>query len=298
MNSRAFLPLLVILVSAGCTGSKAYLERGNKLFDSGKYEEASLNYRKAIQKDRKSGEAYYKLALSQMRLNQPQNAYADLIRAAELSPGNNTIQIALADSSIRIYRQEPSHPQVLYDRAAKIVTEQPDPNAFDTLRLRGYLAAIDRKPDQAISYLQKANQVRPMQPEVVVALAQALIQNQRFAEAETLCQQLIKSDGQYAPVYDLLYSAYRSNNRPDLAEGVLKSKIANNPSQPEYVLELASYYASAGKRNEISPLIQNLLDRRPPLPRINLQVGNFYASIGDWQEAFRLLEQGAKQYPQ
>ena len=46
-----------------------YITRGNQLFASGKYEDAVLNYRNAIKKDPKSGEAFYRLALALFRTN-------------------------------------------------------------------------------------------------------------------------------------------------------------------------------------------------------------------------------------
>ena len=57
-------------VSACIATKQSYVSKGNKLYDAGKYADASLNYRKAIQKDPNFGEAYYRLGLSAIKQDQ------------------------------------------------------------------------------------------------------------------------------------------------------------------------------------------------------------------------------------
>ena len=79
--------LLTMLGVSACAVSPAqYVQKGNALFDSGKYADAEINYQKALQKDPNLGEAYYRLGLTKMREAQPAEAYRVLSRAAELLP--------------------------------------------------------------------------------------------------------------------------------------------------------------------------------------------------------------------
>ena len=58
-----------LAILPGCSASKqSYLAKGNKFFAAGKYDEAALNYRAAIQKDAAFGEAYYRLGLTAIKL--------------------------------------------------------------------------------------------------------------------------------------------------------------------------------------------------------------------------------------
>ncbi len=52
MKKVAGVCMLLVAITA-CTTKRGYLEKGNVLFEHGKYEDAVLNYRNAIQKDRK-----------------------------------------------------------------------------------------------------------------------------------------------------------------------------------------------------------------------------------------------------
>ena len=61
--------LLSLVFAGGCSHTaKSYLQSAKKYFDSGKYEDAIILYKKAIQKDPKSGEAYYRMALADLKL--------------------------------------------------------------------------------------------------------------------------------------------------------------------------------------------------------------------------------------
>ena len=62
-----FLVAPVVLALVGCNrdpkaASKRYVDIGNKYYGREKYKEASILYRKALQKDLKNPDAYYRLA--------------------------------------------------------------------------------------------------------------------------------------------------------------------------------------------------------------------------------------------
>ena len=54
--------------------------------NGGQYKPAQIMYKRALSKDPKYGEAYFKLALTSLKLNQPVNAVPALRRSIELLP--------------------------------------------------------------------------------------------------------------------------------------------------------------------------------------------------------------------
>ena len=67
-----FLPL--VLIAASCSRdpkvqAQRYVENGNKFYARAKYKEASIMYRRALQKDLRFGEAYYRLGLTDLKLH-------------------------------------------------------------------------------------------------------------------------------------------------------------------------------------------------------------------------------------
>src|SRR4051795_5233200 len=97
---------LVTLALVSCNRDPNYLkqryvESGTKYFDAGRYKEASIMYRKAIDKDRKYGLAWYKLALVDLKQGQVAAAVPALRRAVELtkpgSPESNDAYLKISE---------------------------------------------------------------------------------------------------------------------------------------------------------------------------------------------------------
>src|SRR5215470_18778764 len=81
------------LAFTGCTSDpnvrkQKYLESGQRYFDKGKYREAAIQFQNAIQVDPRFAEAHYKLAQTQMKLQNWNAAYPELQRTLELQPEN------------------------------------------------------------------------------------------------------------------------------------------------------------------------------------------------------------------
>src|SRR5579864_2855195 len=100
-KSWVCLPL-VLLVLAGCTRdpkvrAQRYLDNGNKFFAKAKYKEASIMYRRALQRDLRNGEAYYRLALTDLKLGAFGDAAGMLRRGLEFQPTNADAATKLAE---------------------------------------------------------------------------------------------------------------------------------------------------------------------------------------------------------
>ncbi len=290
--------LVVSLIAlSGCSATKeAYVAKGNKLFAAGKYVDASLNYRKAIQKDAGYGEAYYRLGLAAIKLEQPREAYAALFRAVQLLPGNLEGKKKFADVCLSIYLADPSHPQALYTQIGKLSDEflSRNRNSYEGLMLKGYLASTDRKPQEAIAYFRKAVQVNHSNAGVITELAELLLQNGEVQEGETLAMNLIaRKKTSYGPVYDLMYKFYLDAGQPADAENILRTKVNNNPKSADYALQLARHYNRTHNTAEMTATLQRLLNDPKDFPRARLWVGDFYLGLRDYPAAIAYYQQGA-----
>ena len=143
-----WVAIAALLVFSGCKTKQSYLTAGNKLFEAGKYADASINYRKAIQKDPQFGEAHYRLGLVALKQGDARQAYAELSRAVELLPGNDDAKEKLGDLCLKAYLTDPRRPVALYNRTAQLAEQLLAKNAssFEGLKFKGFLALSDRKP--------------------------------------------------------------------------------------------------------------------------------------------------------
>ena len=304
LNAAAAIVISCTLLQCSCTLSpeaakrKAF-ERGVKLYNSGHYAAASLEFRKAIQKDSKFGEAYLRLGLSESKQAQFQQADAAFNRAVMLMPANPEPKIQLAELYLTSYMADPHKPAALYHRISEIAGQllSADAHSFPGLRLKGYLAAADNKPKDAIDSFQRAHQVKPDEPDVVAMLVQNLFRDRQSQAGESLALSFIQKHKTYAPLYDILYGHYKDANAAAEAEKILKLKVANNPDSSLFVTQLCRYYWAAGKRDQMTPLLENLAAHPGNYTNPYLDAGNFYAEIHDWAAAIGQYEAGLKANP-
>jgi tetratricopeptide (TPR) repeat protein len=280
---RRSLPVLCALAFAGCGGSpQSYVDRGNRYVEAGQYADAAIQYQKAIQKDPRLGDAHYRLGLLNLKRNQPAAAYRSLALAADLLPANEEVLSQLGKLSLTLYNADPKHPQQLYEQATKMADKLigMKPAGYDGNLLKGALSMADRKPAEAALLLQKAIAAKPGDPDAELGLARALAQDNKAQEATVLAQELVGKSKNYGPAYDFLYQQLEAAGKHDEAGNVLKMKVANNPKEAAYVVELARYYAVAQKPADVDATIATLIARPADFPDGRLVAGDFYIADG------------------
>ncbi|HEV8043270.1 MAG TPA: tetratricopeptide repeat protein [Bryobacteraceae bacterium] len=286
---------------AGCGVRKeSYLAKGNQLFAAGRYEDASLNYRKAIQKDVNYGEAYYHLGLTAIKLDQGVMAYQALLRAVQLLPDNDAAKEQYADVCLSFYLADSSHPQALYTQISKLSDEllSKNGNSYEGLMLRGYLAATDRKPTEAIDFFRKALRINPSNTGVETELVHLLLQNGDVRGGQELAMDLItRQKTTYGPLYDQMYDFYLEAHRVSDAENVLQAKVRNKPREADCILQLARHYNRLQKSAEMQATLGRLLDNPAVFPAARLQVGDFYLGLRDYATALSYYQKGLDANP-
>jgi predicted Zn-dependent protease len=234
--------------------------------------------------------------LVDLKAGKPREAYAALASAANLLPDRTDVKVTLADLLLVSYAADKSRPAAFYTHLKKLADEltAQDPNSYDGLRIKGYLAWSDEQVKEAEAYFRKANSVRPMMPDLVVSWVQVLFRAGQPDEAERVALQLIQTHKDADLIYDALYGHYRAVNQLAQAEDILRSKASNNPGNIDYAVQLAAFYAGAGKRDQMTAVLQRVLDDPKTFPAAHLKVGDVYASMYDWPEAMRQYQEGAK----
>jgi predicted Zn-dependent protease len=286
-----------LLSLTGCGRNlQFYIESGNRLYDAGKYDDATIQYRKALQKDAKSGEAHYRLALVELKLEKPIQAYGELQRAVELMPDHIQALFRLGQLALTIYNADSRHPAQLYQQAAKMAAlllgKQPD--GFEGNLLQGALDLVDKKPEDAVARLRGALKAKPDDATAKLGLARALVENRQTEAGLDLARQLIQQDKTFGAAYDFLYERYALAGRADQAENTLKQKVSNNPNQVAFVLELARYYVTQRRPADVSGALRRLTDSPKDFPDGPLLAGDFYASLGEPDQALPQFEAGLR----
>ena len=299
---RLLVTALCLILLVACNRdprvvSRKYVDSGNKYFDKGKYKEASIMYRRALTKDMRYADAWYRLGLTNMKLRIPGEARRDFSRAMEIDPGNTDAIVKLGDIDLIFYLLDPQGNRALLPDLKDLAQQlfKKDPKSFDGLRFTGYVALMQKDRKTAIQKFEAANQVKPDQPDLVLSLVQTLFQDGQNDAAEKFAKDLIEKQKTYGSMYDILYLYYVRNSHPELGEEVLKKKIANNPTQGSVLLQLAFHYYMTNRKPEMTATLQRLTSNPKVFPDNHMQVGDFYERVRDFDNALQQYDQGQKE---
>ncbi len=305
MKSRKLLLLLpVVFFVASCSRdpkvqAQRYVENGNKFFEKAKFKEASIMYRRALQKDLKFGEAYYRLALAEIQLTAYGDAVRSLRRAVELQPDNADAAVKLADIYMVASTQDKQNTKEYLKEAKDLADKllEKDAKSYDGHRIEGQIALLENDAPRAVAQLQAATLAKPDQTDVAMAYFQALAANKQTDEAEKLALNVLDKHPTFAPMYDALYVYYMNAKKPAQGEDVLKRKVENNRGKANFRVQLASYYLFTQQRAEYDKTMQPLNDEKQ-YPDGHLVAGDFYFNRArDFGAARTQYEAGAKAFP-
>ncbi len=298
----ALLCALLLALLAACNSdpkalSRRYVANGNKYFSRGQYKEASILYRRALAKDLRSPDAWYRLGLVNARLGELPDARKDFSRAMELDAANTDAVVQLGDLDLAFYLLDPPGGRAYLADLKEITGRmlKQNPRSFDGLRFAGNIALAQNDTAGAILKFQQANLVKPDQPDLTLTLVQTLFAARRDEEAESLANGLIAREKTFLPLYDALYVHYMRGNRPELAEQVLRQKIANNPRQGACLVELAFHYFVRHRAADVAAAIERLTSNPKTFPDGRLEAGDFYVRVRDYPAALLQYAQGERQ---
>jgi tetratricopeptide (TPR) repeat protein len=305
MPSRKILAIVpLLLIVASCSSdpkvqAQRSVDNGNKFFTKGRYREAALMYRRALQKDLKFGEAYYRLGLTELKLSAYGDAAHALRRAVELQPANTDAMTKLADLFLLAAFSDPQHSAQYTKEATELGGKlvHLDAKSYDGHRILAQIALVGNKPDEAVKEFEIANAAKPNTPELVTMYFEALVRNNQFPEGEKLAWDLVEKQKNYAPIYNTLYVQYMKRNQPDQGEKVLKLKVENNPQRANYAIELAQHYYLTNHRPQMDAMIQRLHDEKT-YPEGHLLAGDFFFfRLRELDHAQDEYEAGMKAFP-
>ena len=295
------LCLAIIGVPAGCGRNPAadaqkLVEVAHRHFRSGKYAQASIIYRRALQKDRRLGKAYYWLGLTELKREKPLNAIGSFFRAFELQDGTYDAYEPLAKMLIVSYRT--GRASTKHSRAAlnelNAKEEQRNPRSKHLPFIRGEMLLADGEPAGAVQMLATALERNPTDHLITLPLFRALEGSGKTAEAEALARARVAQHTDFDDMYDLLCRLLARQNRWSDVEQTRKQQIAASPSRITPRIELATFYLRRGRQDDAKAVLQSILaDRKDGY----LPVGDFYLRSFDPREAIPVYQQGLQKDP-
>ncbi len=322
MRSIRLIPVLVaaLLALVSCSrdpnvAKKHYLDNGNKYFEKGRYKEAVIMYRNALQKDQRYGEAHYRLGLTDLKLGQIPPAVHEFRVSMELLKKDGPEGVEHWDSVVKlseIYLAVAHDKQYMaeVDQNCKDLLAR-DPNSFDGHRLTGdldYVRATQafqtaRKDEglellhSAIDEYRKADSIKPGNQGVRMQLARSLTYSGDFDSAEKLYQEVIDKDKTFEGAYTELYKLYMFRGKPDEGEKILRVAFQNNPKKYTFLRALALHFSMLHRRDDMLAVLQEIKSHAKDFDQAYIVVGEFYMLLGDGDSAIKEFREGIDKDP-
>src|SRR5260370_40091160 len=106
-----------------------------------------------------------------------------------------------------------------------------------------------------------------------IALADSLILEQDFPEAEKIYASLVAKNKSFTPGYIQLYKLYMVQNRITDAENLLKQAVASNPKEFGYLTLLGRHYYAAKRKDDMVRVLDQIKSHAKEYPDAYLTVG-------------------------
>jgi len=312
---------------AGCTNpekAKAdHVAKGEAYLKDSKFQEASLEFRNAIQIDDNYAAAHWGLARAFEGLERYPEMLTELQKTITKDGNNLDARLKLGNYYLAGYR---GRPEILAeaDRLAKEVLAK-DPKNIEGHILMGSVLFHQNQKDKAFEELNTAVNIDPNRVESYLSLARFLVVNKEPAKAEELFKKAI-SVNYNSPLAHSEYGKFlaQSNRQPeaeaelrravevgpkdrdarfilasyyfvtrqvDKAEEQYKAMVGLDPNKPENHVILADFYVAMNRPDDAVQTLQNLLSKSPDYVQGRYRLGEILLGKGDTQGASAQIEE-------
>ncbi|MFT3868838.1 MAG: tetratricopeptide repeat protein [Nibricoccus sp.] len=230
--------LLCGLVLGGCSpqAKKArYLEQADRNFQSGKYDEAEINYKNILKIDGQNPQAFARLGLIYAEQGRIGQAVPFVLKARELQPDNLDLRLKIAQLNLLV-----GNPKDAQAEADYVLTHRPqDPEAPLVL------AAATTKPKD-VAALRSRFETLPAGAPVLTALGLMELRQGNAKAAEPLLRQALTLNPKFAAAHSGLGHLYLQQNDKTHAIESFRSGAENSPTRSPFRLQYAQFMIQTG----------------------------------------------------
>ena len=288
----------VLLMAACTTPEKAkaqHVARGQALLKDKKFQEASLEFRNALQIDDKLADAHWGLANAYEGLQRYQEAFEEMKQVVALDANNLDVRVRLGNYYLMGSKQSPAGISEA-ERLAKEVLQK-DANHIEGHILMGSVLFAQNHKTEAFAELNRAIEIDPKRVESYLSLARFHAQTNDLATAESIYQRAISVNGSSALAHYEYGKFLVQIQRLDNAETEFQKAVQVDGNNREARFILASFYLvnrQFGKAEEAYKALAEL-DKDKPEGRSVL--ADFYSSTGRIDEALAIYKEVVAKSP-
>ena len=255
-----------------------YLEKGDALFRQGRYAEAVLQFRNAVQIDPRLAQAHYELGRTYLRLGDGELAYREFLATAELEPKNIEAHLQLASLLVA-----GGHSQEARETVEHVLALEPR-NAR-AHRILGTAYAAGHDLPHAIDEYRRAIDLDPAEVGAYADLGNADLATGKLVEAEEVFRKATGVDPKSSPAHIALGRFYFSQHKMAEAEAEMWAAAKLDPRSPVPRLQIEELYLEEHRPADAERICAELKSIAPEDPQAYRALGLFYESTGQREKA-------------
>src|SRR5215203_2152486 len=286
------LLLATAILLAGCANPEktkaGHLSKGEAYLKDSKYQEASLEFRNALQIDDKLGAGHWGLARAFEGLERFPEMLDELRKTVTLDKENLDARIKLGNYFIAGSRNRAD----IIAESERLATEilQKDPNNIEGRILMGSVLFAQNQKDKAFAELNRAIELNPKRVESYLSMARFYVVTNERDKAEDLYKKAISVNAN-APVAHTEYGRFLiQSNRPAEAEAELTKAVEVGPTDRNARFFLASYYLINRQFDKAEAAYKGLAALEPDKPESQAVLADFYSSINRSDDSVRMYQ--------
>ena len=293
------LLLAVAVSSTGCANpakAKAdHVKKGEAYLKESKFQEASLEFRNAIQIDDKHADGHWGLARAFEGLERFPEMIDELRKTINLDQNNLDARVKLGNYYI-VGGRTRADVITEADRLAKEVLAK-DPNHIEGHILMGNVFFAQQQKDQAYAELNRAIQIDPNRIESYLSMARFYLASGEPAKAEEIYKKAISVNANSPMVHTEYGKFLTQSNRPAEAEAELRKAVEVGPKDRTARFVLASYYLVNRQFDKAEESYKELAAIDPDKPEGQAVLADFYSAINRSDDAIRIYQDVLKKSP-
>ncbi|MCA1593943.1 MAG: tetratricopeptide repeat protein, partial [Acidobacteria bacterium] len=306
-RSVGALLLLVVLafaaLAAGCSNpekAKAeYLSRGQALLKEAKYQEASIEFRNAIQIDEKLAAAHWGLAQAYEKLGRVVESVEELRKTVQLDPSNVSARLRLGNAYLLGYSDPKQRRAEYLDEAERYAREilAQDENNIDGQILLANVVYLKAQPDQAhaneqaLKMLRHAIELDPQRVESYMGLAHFYINIGKTEDAEATYRQAISVNDRSSLAHIEYGKFLVQTNHNEQAEAEFKKAVEVDGQNRDVRWVLASFYLVNRRMDKAEEAYKAWAQLDWETPDGRSRLADYYATVGRYDDAANLYQE-------
>lgn len=261
-----------------------YFESGQRYYEKGKYREAAIQFENALQVDSHFADAHYRLALTQIKLQQWPEAFQHLQRTVEIQPEQHAARLDIVNLLLATrppqLKEAKEHLDILRDKQSN--------NADVHVAFANYYAAMNDVP-AALTSMQTALHIDRNRSDLYLNQALLQVRAQQWDGAENSYRKAVDLDPKSSNALISLGNFYQLRGRFPEAEQLFRRAIEAAPSDPEPRGSMARLYMAENKPDQAETFLRQAKNDFP-----DNSLG--YRMLGDFYFANNQIDKAAAEY--